>query len=200
MPGMHPRNAFAASNTAAFASVRAAPSDSSEESTEPDSRARLMRSSSFTAARVHTAHCPSRPPSIQRSSVVPPTMIGYSVRRSATMLSSLPVYRASAQHYRQPVAILERRVELVDRSFHARHHQVGAHERDVGFLSCFRCTDYRELSRTAKDRGWLAARVCVAQCFRAIQNVGRQGQHLAPHLRSVQASEVRLSNCERHGD
>ena len=51
----------------------------------------LISSSSSTATLVHTAHCPSSPPTMRISTVRPSTATRYGVSRSSTMLSSLPV-------------------------------------------------------------------------------------------------------------
>jgi hypothetical protein len=82
------RQAVAEAEIAALASVSAAPSRSSPASTAGSSRAARARSNSRTAACVHTAHCPSRPPTMRR---VRPSPTANGVTRSATMESSLPV-------------------------------------------------------------------------------------------------------------
>src|SRR5690606_26786603 len=90
-PAITPWHRLAASNTAAFASVRRAARVRSSAGTWAWPRRRLTSSSSATAARVHTAHWPSSPPTIRFSTTRPSTTTRNGVRRSTRMLSSLPV-------------------------------------------------------------------------------------------------------------
>ena len=74
------------------------------------------RSSNSTARRVHTAHWPSSPPTIRRSTFRPPVWNRNGVTRSGMMKSSLPVYSAIAAarvghraHHVQRLVAIERR-------------------------------------------------------------------------------------------
>ena len=76
---------------APFASVSAAARCSHAASAVGASPIAFTASSISTARRVHTAHCPSRPPTMRRVVARPPVSTGNGVSRSCTMLSSLPV-------------------------------------------------------------------------------------------------------------